>query len=219
MNKFAMSIAIVKYTAFLGLASALIGCGGSKTVITADDSAEYRNAMSLPPLKKPAKPVVISSVVTAEIESPSLSSQASGASDELADDSEQPSVQGSTIAATSSRVIELNGDIARLQIDADLDSAWHYLSENLKSSDITVHARNKTAGRFAIGCASLQAKPTKPVKRGGWSFFSKKERPTEHCSLLLASSKTATQVKLLNRSGAEYTSSDSKALFARLLNN
>ena len=40
MNKFAMSIGIVRYTAFLGLATALIGCGSSKTVITADDCEE-----------------------------------------------------------------------------------------------------------------------------------------------------------------------------------
>lgn len=207
MNKFAMSIGAVRYTAILAIVSALIGCGGSKTVVTADDSAEYRNATSLPPLKKPTQP----SVVASELKTPN-------ATPDLNASSEFPAQQLVGVAI-SSRVIELDGDIARLQIDADLDSAWNYLSESLKGSDITVHTRNRTAGRFAIGCASLQAKSTASVKRGGWSFLSKKQRPTEHCSLLLASSRTATQVKLLNRSGVEYTSSDSKALFTRLLNN
>ena len=231
MNKFAMSIRVVRTAALLVLASVLIGCGGSKTVITADDSAEYRNAISLPPLKKPS---VSSSAVDSAAQPSAPSSQPSvietQSSDKLVSDSgtaaaiearsasaKQPSAAGQK--PISARVIELDGDIARLQIDAGLNSAWNYLSENLKRSDITVHTRSKTAMRFSIGCASLQAEPAGSAKRGSWSFFSNKEKSTEHCSLLLASGRSATQVKLLNRSGVEYASADSKALFARLLNN
>ena len=213
MNKFAISTRVVRNAALLVLVSVLIGCGGSKTVITADDSAEYRNAVSLPPLKKPSTHSVFSSAadsvgVTAAIETSSTSDQAPAVS-------ESKPISNTT----SARVIELDGDIARLKIDTGLDSAWSYLSEHLKRSDITVHTRSKTARRFSIGCASLQAKPTNSTKRGVWSFFAKKKKPTEHCSLLLASSQSATQVKLLNRSGAEYKSVVSKPWFARLLNN
>lgn len=220
MNKFAISIRVVRNAALLVLVSVLIGCGGSKTVITADDSAEYRNAVSLPPLKKPTAPSVISSAadsvaVTAAIETPLASTQQPTTSDQTPAVPENKPI-GNT---TSARVIDLDGDIARLEINAGLDSAWRYLSEHLKHSDITVHTRSKTARRFSIGCASLQAKPTNTTKRGVWSFFSKKKKPTEHCSLLLASSRSATQVKLLNRSGAEYKSDVSKPWFARLLNN
>jgi uncharacterized lipoprotein len=221
MNKFAISIRVLRNNAaLLVLVSVLIGCGGSKTVITADDSAEYRNAVSLPPLKKPTAPSVISSdadsvAVTAGIETPSASSQQSSTSDQTPAVLENKSIGN----ATSARVIGLDGDIARLKINAGLDSAWSYLSEHLKRSDITVHTRSKTARRFSIGCASLQAKPTNSPKRSAWSFFAKKKTPTEHCSLLLASSRSETQVKLLNRSGAEYKSDVSKPLFARLLNN
>ncbi|MFT7524895.1 MAG: putative lipoprotein [Arenicella sp.] len=220
MNKFAINRGVVRNAALLVLVSILIGCGGSKTVITADDSAEYRNAVSLPPLKKPTAPSVISSAadsvaVTAAIETPSASAEQSSSSDKAPAAPENKPIGNDT----SARVIGLEGDIARLKIDAGLDSAWSYLSEHLKRSDITVHSRSKTARRFSIGCASLQAKPTNSTKRGVWSFFAKKKKPTEHCSLLLASSRSATQVKLLNRTGAEYKSDVSKPLFARLLKN
>ncbi|MFT5656393.1 MAG: putative lipoprotein [Arenicella sp.] len=228
MNKFAISIRVMRTAGLLVLASVLIGCGGSKTVITADDSAEYRNAVSLPPLKKPTKAPANFSEVESATQSNQQSAIDKGSSDQLASDSVKAKVRmnAPTIVGkrpvgvvTNAQVIELASDIARLKIDADFDAAWNYLSENLKRSNITVHTRSKTAQRFSIGCASLQGQSADSVKGSGWSFFAKKRKPTEHCSLLLVSARSAIEVKLLNRSGAEYASADSKALFARLLNN
>jgi uncharacterized lipoprotein len=182
----------------------------------------------LPPLKKPTKAPVIFTEVESATQSNQMPAIDKGSSDQLASDSGKAKVRmnAPTIAdkrpvgvVTNVEVIDLNGDVARLKIDAGFDAAWNYLSENLKRSDITVHTRSKTAQRFSIGCASLKARPADSAKGSGWSFFAKKRKPTEHCSLLLASGRSATQVKLLNHSGAEYASADSKALFARLLNN
>jgi uncharacterized lipoprotein len=218
MNKFAMSIRVMRTAGLLVLASVLIGCGGSKTVITADESAEYRNAVSLPPLKKPSKAPSNFSEVDSAPQSTQQAVIDKGSSDQLVSDSVKVKAPINASAVTNARVVELGGDIARLKIDAGLDASWNYLSENLKHSGITVHTRSKTAKRFSIGCTSLQAKSASSVKGSRWSPFAKKPKPTEHCSLLLVSGRSATQVKLLNRSGAEYASADSKALFARLLN-
>ena len=40
----------------------LAACGGRSTVVTQDDSADYRSARSLPPLKKPGSPTASTAV-------------------------------------------------------------------------------------------------------------------------------------------------------------
>ena len=98
------------------------------------------------------------------------------------------------------------------------DAAWNYLSANLKNSDITVHNRNRTAGRFAIGCGNLEESTT-VTKRGGWSIFTRKPKKQEHCSMQLLTSRSVTLVTLNNRSGIEIAADSAKEVFMRLLNN
>ena len=52
----------------------LTACGGSKNVVTQDDSAEYRTAKTLPPLRKPSAVKSVSKPVS--VPTPQAPSQA-----------------------------------------------------------------------------------------------------------------------------------------------
>ena len=96
---------------------------------------------------------------------------------------------------------------------------WQYVSENLRDSDLTVHNRNKAAGRFSIGCAKILAE-SELSEKGGWSIFrSNKAEESHYCSLQMISTRGESMVTVLNRSGLEVASADAKSIFTRLLNN
>jgi uncharacterized lipoprotein len=205
---------ITSMALLMGLLS-LVACGGRSTVVTHDDSAEYRDARSLPPLKKPNAPdaqtsegLATQTSTTAPVAAPVQSSaptQTSGAS------------QSSVISAN---VIETNDNQVALQINGDVDAAWRYLRTNLKRSDITVHTRNKAAGRFAIGCAGIDSEEGVAVtKSGGWSIFRRKQSETEHCSLQLVADNDVSVVRAYDRSGQLVSAQLARGLFNRLLNN
>ena len=112
-----------------------------------------------------------------------------------------------------------NGQVF-LQINRDIDGAWRYLRQSLSQSDITVHTRNKSAGRFAIGCAAVDADENVSVtKSGGWSIFRRTPNETEHCSLQVVADKGASEVRVYDRSGQPVAAAQARSLFARLLNN
>lgn len=120
--------------------------------------------------------------------------------------------------AINSRVISGEAENSRLEIDADFDAAWAYVSKNLKSSDITVFSRNKAAGRFSIGCGAMES--VQGVKKGGWSFFNKsKQRLAEYCALSVVERRGKSLVFVLNRDDTEVSSEYSNPLFTRILNN
>ena len=214
---------------------ALAACGGSgKQVVTEDNSADYKSSTSLPPLKKPSKaspptvasevePTLDNTVVTSEagvvsapIEDSTLASNSP--LPDVADAQTEPSDRAVVTRSISSRVIPGGSDSARLQIDANFDSAWAYMTENLKNSDVTVFSRNKEAGRFSIGCGSMDS--VKPVKKGGWSIFNKgKQKLSEYCALSVVERRGKSLVFVLNRDNTEVADQYSNPLFARILNN
>lgn len=212
---------------------AVSACGGTKkTVVTKDDSADYQAARSLPALKKPARSspaqslpvdsIAPSGASATEVES--MSSQADvsvPAASELAQDvSAAPENEAEvSTGPVTARVVNPQDSISWLQIDADFDAAWSYLSDNLKRSDVTVYSRNKSAGRFSIGCADIDSAPI-VKKRGGWSFFTKKKtQQLEYCALQAIFTKGSTVVKVLNRAGQEVSSEYASQVFERILNN
>ena len=225
----------------------LAACTGSKNVVTYDNSVEYRNAISLPPLKKlsqqntvqtpnpeinsvseidseyplePDTPVVFDVEPILETEETDQIIEDSLVLDQHIDEEQKVVINDASTEKYSinARVIEPNSNSARLQIEEGFTTAWEYLSDNLKQSDITVYNKNQAAQRVAIGCGDMEEEPI-VTKRGGWSFFNKKPQQTEHCSLQLASSKSNTTVAVLSRSGEEVSASAAKELFSRLLNN
>jgi len=120
-------------------------------------------------------------------------------------------------AVSSANIIDDGSGQARLKIDAGFEQAWAYLSDNLKTSDLTVFSRNKAAGRFSIGCANIAAAPT-VTKKGRWSFFNRDRQPRlEYCALQAVERRGATLVSVLNRSGEEVTAEYSRDVFTRLL--
>ena len=227
---------------FATMVAMLTGCGGRKTVVTQDDSADYHSARSLPPLKKPSVPAVIQSPVHSSAPTParissgtndtagdqpvSVDNASSDYSDAVAPVAVAPVAgtpvenieQDLTRSLIDARVIEPKVNTARLQIDVDFEQAWDYVSNNLVRSDITVHNRNPKAGRFAVGCASMDESEGS-TKGGGWSIFRRKVERTEHCTLQLTSNESITTASLLSRSGNEVTAASARAVFARLLNN
>lgn len=239
-------IALSKLAIVLGAAALLSACGGGKIVNTQDNSAEYRTARSLPPLKKPtsvvvtqrapvevveqqAAPVEPVAEDSAGIEPPQIDVAQNEApqtepiaiDDASQDEEVSQSAQAVTSAPAnfnaSASVIEDDSGQARLKIDTGFDQAWVYLSDSLKKSDLTVFSRNKAAGRFSIGCASIAAAPT-VTKKGRWSFFNRDRQPRlEYCALQAVEKRGTTLVSVLNRSGEEVTAQYSRDVFKRLL--
>ncbi len=235
----------------------LSACGGSKKIITSDDSADYKSARSLPPLTKPSRPVasqdkvvlqpaVVATAVDVVIEQslPLVSAPttiASQNSDQqisapqiavepansvplsnaqgLANSATDVSATGISTNSVVSRVINDKSGQSRLEIAADFDLAWEFLSTSLQKSDLTVFSRNKEAGRFSIGCANIAKVPT-VVKSGRWSFFNRdKQQSLEYCALQSVSKRGITMVSVLNQAGEEVSGEYSNRVFSRILNN
>ncbi len=233
-----------KLALVLGAAALLSACGAGKIVNTQDNSAEYKTAKSLPPLKKPT-PVVVTQRAPVEVveqqtetvepvaevstaaeaaqsevalnEAPEEVVENRGNAVETADVAQSEQAVASAAAVSSANIVDDGSGQARLKIDSGFDQAWAYLSDNLKKSDITVFSRNKAAGRFSIGCASIAAAPT-VTKKGRWSFFNRDRQPRlEYCALQAVERRGATLVSVLNRSGEEVTAEYSRDVFTRLL--
>ena len=209
-------------------------CGGAKNIVTEDDSANYKSARALPPLKKDLK----------TIRQPSSSGNASNApqapaSDIVVDhatgnseprDSGQPAgnelaaqaapqTNSPTLSATEpvARIVTLAGKTSRMEIAAELEDAWQYLSKRLINSNLTIHNRNRDAARIAIGCGNL-ASATVVKTSGGWSIFNRKqETELEYCALQLEKKKGNTQVKVLNRNAVEVDPAAAEKIFQQIL--
>lgn len=236
-------ITLSKLAIVLGAAALLSACGGGKIVNTQDDSAEYRTAKSLPPLKKPT-PVVVAQRAPVEVveqqteaaepvdevstnvevaqtevalnEAPEVAVKLDDVVETQETNQNEPAVV-SDATVSSANIVDDGSGQARLKIDAGFEQAWVYLSDNLKKSDLTVFSRNKAAGRFSIGCANIAAAPT-VTKKGRWSFFNRDRQPRlEYCALEAVERRGATLVSVLNRSGEEVTSEFSRDVFTRLL--
>lgn len=238
-------ITLSKLAIVLGASALLSACGAGKVVNTQDNSAEYKTAKSLPPLKKPTPVVVtqrapvgvveqqaetavepvadVSAAVEAAQSEATLNDAPEVAVENIDDavetievaQSEQAVV--SAAAVSSANIVDDGSGQARLKIDAGFEQAWVYLSDNLKKSDLTVFSRNKAAGRFSIGCANIAAAPT-VTKNGRWSFFNRDRQPRlEYCALQAVERRGATLVSVLNRSGEEVTAEYSRDVFTRLL--
>lgn len=182
-------------------------CGKSGNVVTKDDSAEYRSAKSLPPLKKPDRSdVLINSSTPVETNSQAQSTVVA----------QKPT---STSATTAVVVDAGNGEV-ELEINAPADKAWQFVRRNIGKSNLTVHTRNKSAGRFSIGCSSLEPEaPEAATKKGGWSIFKRSREKGDHCALQLNSAKNVTRVQVLGRNGEPVAADSAREIFARLLNN
>jgi len=204
----------------------LSACGGGKNVSTKDNSAEYKSARALPPLKKPSGTEAVVSAPNATAPEVVSESAQSNTPAIVADNSNQES-SASAVAAEESKVDSsvISASVttdkpgqARLEIAADFDQAWDYLSSSLQKSDITVFSRNKEAGRFSIGCANIAAAPT-VTKSGRWSFFNRSKENLEYCALQAIGKRGSTTVSVLNRAGEEVSGEYSNEVFGRLLNN
>lgn len=178
-------------------ACSLFACGGDKVVETQDESAEYRSARALPPLIKDLEPATAESAAAA-IPEPYVPRQASDGSVTLS-------------------IISKGDKRLRLQVNAEFERAWTAISEKLKSSAITVHNRNRNAGRIAIGCGEL-SEPELAATSGGWSVFRKKPaKESEYCALQMLPGKRRTEVQVLNRNAQEVGKAAAQQVFDRLL--
>lgn len=221
------------------IALSLSACGSGKKIVTSDDSADYKSARSLPPLKKPspvvtsrnntnARPATDSSIVeepSAEVAGKPLAEVAGKPSAEVVEKTDALASGADTNTAEapfeqlSSTVVDSDSGQAQLEVAADFDRAWDYLNASLQQSDLTVFSRNKEAGRFSIGCANIAAAPT-VVKSGRWSFFNRgKQQSLEYCALQAVEKRGTTVVSVLNQAGEEVSGEYSKKLFSRMLNN
>lgn len=175
----------------------LSGCGGGEKIETEDDSADYRSARALPPLIKD---------VGSEAEKPATS---------VIPEAYVPE-QANNGSATIT-IISKGDDRARLQINRSFEGAWIALGEKLKNSGITVHNRNKNAGRIAVGCGELGETEQQDMP-GGWSIFrSKPTTELEYCALQMLPGKQNTEVQVLNRNAQEVDKASAQRVFVRLL--
>ncbi|MFT6408597.1 MAG: putative lipoprotein [Arenicella sp.] len=199
------------------MALSLSACSGGKKVITSDESADYKSARALPPLKKSSRVIVDqkSAVDRPDIDTNSVTEQADTPAPAAVISTEQTSVA----LGLSAAVVTTKAGRTRLEIAADFDRTWDYLNDSLQKSDLTVFSRNKEAGRFSIGCANIVAEPT-VVKSGRWSFFNRgKQQDLEYCALEAVEKRGITVVSVLNQDGLEVSGEYSNTLFSRILNN
>lgn len=210
-------------------ALSLSACGGKKNISTEDNSADYKSAQALPPLKKPSRAVAPQStnteVVGTEVKksaarsiSKELTTEGNAVNDGAVENSATPVPKSETAVVEANVVAGKSGEV-RLEVAADLDRTWDYLSANLQKSDITIFSRNRAAGRFSIGCANIAAAPTVSTS-GRWSFFNRnKQQNLEYCALQAVEKRGSTIVSVLNRAGEEVSGEYSNNVFSRILNN
>lgn len=214
---------------FIGLFGLLLmtGCSNKDVVQTVDDSADYRSARSLPPLKKPGQNRSLPSandevesapqdvVLTEPEQQPELVNQAAenkAQSEASASTASEPVIAASVVANDDGESF--------LQINAPLEQAWEFLADSLQKSDVTIFARNEAAGRFSIGCGDIIDDNVTVQKRGGWSIFTRdKPEELEYCALQVVEQKDQALVSVLNRSGEVVSAASSNSVFKRILNN
>ena len=206
-------IKIIAGTLLLGsLSLGLTACGGSKDVVTYDNSADYKSAVSLPPLKKTSQNAASATPVNTPAPQAPTVVAATQTNSVGASNAEPDTV-------ISAQVVEKGADRVRLLIDAPADAAWDYVNRNLRASDITVHQRNRDANNFEISCPIIEDNAAEVEKRGRWTFFKRKPEAREHCVLELDSGRSNTTFRVLDRTGVEMDAASARSLFARLLNN
>lgn len=215
------------------LALLLTACSGRRGN-TVDDSAEYRTAQSLPPLKKP--------VIGAA--NPSVASSRNSSADAEGLNQPQPSVEAqpntelplemasatqsesqiNTASSSSSdtdiaSAIVVDGNFAKLTVDSDFDAAWDYLTDKIAGSEVTVFTRNKSAGSFAIGCAEVGTQAIGDTRRGSrWLIFNRKQpRTSEYCTLKVDSRRGKTTVTVLDRDGDEARAQYTQPILERII--
>jgi len=222
--------------------SILTACGGGKVITTVDNSADYKSAVSLPPLKKPSKEVATTKPQTAIAKDAKAREQIDDNSELVEDlsqstDTSQAYVPNAaqaepvtdkadvdvpavtTVKRINAQVISPKSNVSRLQIEAEFDDAWGYLSRSLQRSDMTVFSRNKVAGRFAIGCSGIDTAPTL-AKKGSWKFLNKRRNvQQEYCALQAVATRGVTVVTVLNRLSQEVDGESAGQVFSRVLNN
>ena len=224
---------------------ALSACAAG-TKKSVDNSADYRSAQSLPPLKKPDRESKV--IVQDQGASPTILNESISNRDQETQIADQPAIgtAGNTIdepiasqdatqkngvlrqselvesASTDSitaTVVEARPGVSRLHVDAKFDSAWSYLSRQLQSSSMTVFTRNKDAGRVDIGCGQLDEQ-SQTSKSGGWSVFRRDRRKlSDYCALQIGERRGATIVTLLDRQGDEVVGEFSAKIFNQLNSN
>jgi len=229
--------AVALLSAF-ALAILLTACGAKGVIQTTDESAEYKSARSLPPLKKPSE-VVEETSVAQSVSSSTVSSDAV-----LTDEGEQRAILQAEVDAQglitdkpievsepspeleplpetlSASAVDVGDSKSQLEITGNFDRAWQYLAATLQKSEVTVFSRNNAAGRFAIGCSGVAEDRVVVEKKGGWSFFKRgKDQEAEYCSLKLSEKRGLTYVSVHDRNGIEVANQNSANLFARILNN
>lgn len=210
---------ILKLTAVSLMMVFISACGSKgKKVVTVDESAEYKSATSLQPLKRStvdsSSPSIATkevSVVTNAYEEQEINEQPNGQPDNKSYDQ---SIEQNSLIST---VVSASNGASRMEVSADFESAWVYLNNNLKTSDLTVFSRNKAAKRVAIGCNGIEAEADS-VTKSRWSFFNKdKYQRSEYCALELLEKRGKVHVSVLNRSGVEVLSAFSEPVFKRIL--
>jgi len=197
---------VVSVLALISMAVLVTACGTKRVIQTSDDSADYKSARSLPPLKKPSQVAVQTNTDQTAAAEVSVVAPATLIESESAE--------------IDARVIEGSQGAAQLEISTGFDPAWRYLSASLQKSDVTVFSRTKSAGRFAVGCSGIAEDTVSVQQKGRWSFFKRdKNQEFEYCSLKMVEKRGVTLVSVLDRNGSEVASENSAGLFERILNN
>lgn len=217
----ARTIRRLAWAGSMALVLCLAACGGKRTVVTEDDSADYQGARSLPPLKKPQtsreEPAVAAYEPSSSVTPTATSAAAVDAPVPVAPVNAQPTpVPGSTISA---QVVEQRNGQVQLQVDAGRSEAWRFVRKQLSRSDITVHTRNQAAGLFQIGCAGIDdTGDAEATKKGRWSIFNRKQEEGEYCALELSGNDSSALLTVLDRAGQPVAAEVSRGVFSRLLN-
>lgn len=221
---------LTKATILVAITSiSLSACQSNRVIETSDDSAEYRSAKALPPLKKPIAQVankpasapvqnrpVNNPPVRPTVKAPAQTKRVQAPTAVVA----QP-VQKNDPLSTVSGSVQQTGEYSRLMINADFDLAWQYFTNQLTKSEVTVFSRNKAAGRIAIGCGEIGNNTVVDVKReGGWSIFNRrKTEASEYCSLQMVGKRGESSVSVLDRAGREVVSELGQAVLSGIVAN
>ncbi len=187
-------------TISFSLLLALTACGGNKIVTTTDDSADYQLAIQLPPLSKNASTDSTSNTGQA------LDSSSAGISD--------TDVKADQLMTAS--IIEGGGDTMRVRIDAEINTAWPYFLNKLRTSGVTIHRRNNEGHRVEVGCSTMDDGADRD-NQSGWSIFNRENTISEYCSMELSTSRNATLVSVHDRQGKEVRGDDATTLLNKIV--
>lgn len=218
-------VKIAKGLVFGGALLTLVACQSNRVVSTEDDSADYKSATALPPLKKPG--IVAEKTVNPAPVAPIIDERAPNATVSTGIPSASVAAVKPAIESTDSiaggqfdaQITGVSGK-SRLVILSELDVAWEQLTQRLISSDITVFSRNKDAGRISIGCNDIDERDLDATKVGRWSFFNRKNANfSEYCTLQVGNRKGRTVVSVIDRTGREVDAQYGTTVLNRILQN